>query len=76
MAIKSVGDLRGAVEKILSVMQQDSRDLQITYSSYNESLKSWTVFANFSTNGNNYGIFLTFDEDGNCTKYDLSKYSY
>lgn len=76
MAIKSVGDLKQAVENILNTMQQNVRDLEITYTNYNEELKTWTVFANFSTDGDNYQILLTFDEEGNCTKYDLTKYSY
>lgn len=76
MTIKSVGDLKEAVEKILATMKQNARDIEITYSNYSEESKSWTVFANFSTDGSNYQILLTFDEEGNCTKYDLSKYSY
>lgn len=76
MVVKSVGDLKEAVEKILDTMQQNVRDLEITYTNYNGALRTWTVFANFSSNGDNYQILLTFDEEGNCTKYDLTKYSY
>lgn len=76
MAIKSVGDLKEAVEKILTFMQQDAHDIEITYTNYNKESRAWTVFANFSTDGHNYQILLTFDEEGNCTKYDLSKHSY
>ncbi len=74
--IKTMTDIRGAILRVLESMQQDARDLEVTYSSFNETSRVWTVFANFSTDESRYGIMLSFDEEGNCTKYDLSKYSY
>ncbi len=76
MVVKTLADVREAVVKVLESMHQEARDLEVTYSSYNETTKTWTVFANFVTDDNNYGVMLMLDEEGNCTKYDLSKYSY